>query len=80
VDDSFKCRNAFKYSIPVVTVDYLYACAKSGCRIDPYPYTVFSSANKKLLSCGVIAGNIVLFIIFVCIHIIIVCIHIILRE
>ena len=56
-EDSYKCRTALKYGVPVVSVDYLYNCVEKGRLTDPDPFLVLGSTCSQLLTSGVIAGN-----------------------
>ena len=55
--DSFKCRTALKYKIPVVSFDFLYECVKECCWVDPEPFFVVGETRSQLLHRGLISSS-----------------------
>ena len=55
--DSFKCRSALKYKIPVVSVDFLNECVKEGRWVDPEPFYVLGETRSQLLHRGLISSS-----------------------
>ena len=55
--DSFKCRTALKYKIPVVSFDFLHKCMKEGRWVDPEPYYVVGETKSQLLHRGLISST-----------------------
>jgi len=55
--DSFKCRTAIKYKIPVVSFDFLHACVKEERWVDPEPFYVIGETKSQLLHRGLISSS-----------------------
>ena len=54
--DSFKCRTALKYKIPVVSFDFLNECVKEARWVDPEPFFVVGETRSQLLHRGLISS------------------------
>jgi len=54
--DSFKCRTALNYKIPVVSFDFLNECVKEACWVDPEPFFVVGETKSQLLHRGLISS------------------------
>ena len=55
--DTFKCRLALKYKIPVVSADFLHRCVEEGCWVDPEPFYIAGETSSQLLHRGLIASH-----------------------
>ena len=54
--ESFKCRTALKYKIPVVSVGFLHECLDKRCWVNPESYYVTGETKSDLLQRGLISS------------------------
>ena len=54
--DSYKCRTALKYNIPVVSAAFIEACSDAGRLVEPDDFLVAGRTKKKDFQSGKIAG------------------------
>jgi len=66
--NSYKCRAAIKFSIPVVSVDFLHDCVRNGQVSNPEPFFILGKTKSQLFQTGVIPAPGRVFFIFLAIQ------------
>ena len=56
--DSYKCRTALKYGVPVVSTYFLHQCVQEGKFLDPDIFRVAGQTKADQLKAGKIGGKI----------------------